>query len=135
MHKTSPIENAPSRPLSPHLQIYRKQLTSVLSISHRLSGLALAIGIGFFVWWLTAAASGPGDYVAFTAFCASAPGQFLLFGWSACLLYHLASGIRHLFWDVGLFLDLKNVYATGWFVVAFTVASTAALWLWVWFGR
>lgn len=136
---TAPVKSVPvkdrSRPLSPHLQIYRPQITSVLSITHRMTGLALSIGIAFFVWWLVAAAAGPEAYAVFSAFCGSGFGQFLLFGWSLCLFYHLASGIRHLFWDIGLFLDLKGAYATGYLVLAFTVLATGALWGWIWCVR
>ena len=121
-----------SRPLSPHLQIYRPQITSILSILHRLTGLALSVGLALFVWWLAAAASGPDSYRTFTDFCASGFGQFLLVGWSACLFYHLASGIRHLFWDAGLLLTLPAVYRTGVLILAFTALSTAALWGWIW---
>lgn len=130
MTKASP--QARPRPLSPHLQIYRPQITSVLSITHRMTGLALSIGIVFFVWWLTAVAAGPEAYASFTGFCASGIGQFMLFGWSLCLIYHLASGIRHLFWDIGLFLDIKGAYTTGYLVLAFTALMTGALWSWIW---
>src|SRR5260370_21599822 len=87
------------RPLSPHLQIYRWQLTSVMSILHRASGIALAAGTILLVWWLAAAASGPGPLATVQGFLGSWFGLLLLFGWSAALFYHLCNGIRHLWWD------------------------------------
>src|ERR1700730_6456171 len=87
------------RPLSPHLQIYRWQLTSVLSILHRAAGVVLSIGTIVLVWWLVAAASGPDGYDVVADFLASWLGLLLLFGWSVALFYHLCNGIRALVWD------------------------------------
>ncbi len=84
------------RPLSPHLQIYRWQLTSVLSILHRAAGVALTAGAILLVWWLVAAASGPDAYESVADFLGSWLGLLLLFGWSLSLFYHLCNGIRHL---------------------------------------
>ena len=117
------------RPLSPHLQIYRWQLTSVLSILHRMSGIALCAGAVLLVWWLGAAADGPEAYAAFQGFIGSWYGLLLLFGWSVALFYHLCNGIRHLCWDTGRGLELKSVYASGWTVVAATVALTVIAWI------
>ncbi|MGC2412268.1 MAG: succinate dehydrogenase, cytochrome b556 subunit [Stellaceae bacterium] len=117
------------RPLSPHLQIYRWQLTSVLSILHRASGVALALGTILLVWWLAAAADGPQAYGRVQWFLASWVGRFLLFGWSVALFYHLCNGLRHLWWDTGRGLDLKSVYAGGWTVVAATTVLTVIAWI------
>src|SRR5260370_9916764 len=108
------------RPLSPHLQIYRPQLTSVLSILHRAAGIALSAGTILLVWWLVAAASGSEAYDRVAAFLGSWLGLLLLFGWTASLFYHLCNGIRHLVWDTGHALDLKATYVGGWLVVAGT---------------
>ena len=116
------------RPLSPHLQIYRWQLTSVLSILHRLSGGALAIGAILLVSWLGAASDGPQSYAAFQHFMGSWIGLVLLFGWSVALFYHTCNGIRHLWWDTGRGLELKSVYASGWTVLAATGALTIVAW-------
>ena len=118
-----------TRPLSPHLQVYRPQLTSVLSILHRLSGLALALGTILLVWWLTAAAAGPEAYAGMQDFLGSWLGLVLLFGWSLALFYHLCNGIRHLWWDTGRGFELPAVYAGGWAVVAATALLTAAAWI------
>lgn len=117
------------RPLSPHLQIYRWQLTSVLSILHRASGVWLAAGAILLVWWLGAAANGPVAYAGAQAFVGSWLGLVLLFGWSVALFYHLCNGLRHLWWDTGHGLELPSVYAGGWIVVGATIALTVIAWV------
>ncbi len=116
------------RPLSPHLQIYRWQLTSVLSILHRASGVALAAGTILLVWWLGAAADGPEAYAGVQAFLGSWVGRILLFGWSLAFFYHLCNGLRHLWWDTGRGFELRQVYAGGWTVVGATIVLTALAW-------
>lgn len=117
------------RPLSPHLQIYRPQLTSVLSISHRMTGIALAVGTLLLVYWLAAAAAGPDAYAMAQSVVGSAIGIILLFGWTYALFYHLCNGIRHLFWDAGYGFDLPTVYRSGWAVVGCSVGLTLLVWL------
>lgn len=122
--------NTGGRPLSPHLQVYRPQLTSVLSILHRMTGVALAVGTLLLVWWLIAAASGAEAFSTVQGVIGSWIGRLLLFGWSFALFYHLANGIRHLFWDAGRGFDLPIVHATGWIVVGVSVVLTMAAWVW-----
>lgn len=131
MSASNPAKAPPlrERPLSPHLQVYRPQLTSVLSITHRATGVALAAGTLLLVCWLIAAASGPQAFASLQSFMGSWLGLLLLFGWSVSLFYHLANGIRHLFWDAGLGFDLKTAYASGWAVLAATVALTLIAWV------
>ena len=117
------------RPLSPHLQIYRWQLTSVLSILHRFTGIALTVGTILLVWWLVAAANGQEPFEAVQAFLGSWIGLLLLFGWSVALFYHLCNGIRHLWWDTGHGLDLRSVYRSGWAVLAGTGLLTILAWI------
>jgi succinate dehydrogenase / fumarate reductase cytochrome b subunit len=117
------------RPLSPHLQVYRPQLTSMLSIAHRGTGIALAVGALYLVWWLVAIAAGPEAYATVSDFSGSIIGRLLLLGWTFALFYHLANGIRHLIWDAGLGLDLKSTYMSGWLVVATSVALTVIAWV------
>ena len=117
------------RPLSPDLQIYRPQLTSVLSITHRLTGVALSIGSPLLVCWLIAAAAGPSAYAALHGFLASWLGLLLLFGWTFSLFFHLCNGIRHLFWDAGYGFDLQTIYASGWAVVAISIGLTLTAWI------
>lgn len=117
------------RPLSPHLQIYRWQLTSVLSILHRLTGVALAVGALLLVWWIVAVALGPKAFAFTQDFLGSIVGRILLFAWSWSMFYHLGNGIRHLCWDAGLGFDLKVAYRTGWIVVAASFILTVVAWL------
>lgn len=125
-----PPAPAVARPLSPHLQIYRPQLTSVLSITHRATGVALAVGTLMLVWWLVAAATGPEAYGVVQDFWKSWLGRFLLLGWALSFFYHLCNGIRHLFWDAGYGFELRSTYASGWLVLAATVVLTAISWIW-----
>ena len=117
------------RPLSPHLQVYRWQLTSVLSILHRTSGIALSAGAILLVWWLVSAAQGPATYSGIQGFLGSWLGRLLLLGWSVALFYHLCNGLRHLWWDTGRGLELASVYAGGWFVLIATGALTVIAWI------
>jgi succinate dehydrogenase / fumarate reductase cytochrome b subunit len=123
------IMTSDDRPLSPHLQVYQPQLTSVLSIMHRLTGVALAVGTLLLVYWLVAAAAGPEAFAGAQAFIGSLIGYLLLLGWSAALFYHLANGIRHLFWDAGMGFELENAYRSGWAVLIATAALTVLAWI------
>jgi succinate dehydrogenase / fumarate reductase, cytochrome b subunit len=117
------------RPLSPHLQIYKPQLTSVLSISHRITGIALSVGTLLLVAWIAATAKGPDTFAVVSGFLRNPIGLLLLFGWSVALFYHLANGIRHLFWDAGYGFELKDAYRSGWIVVVVSLAATIASWV------
>ena len=117
------------RPLSPDLQIYRPQLTSVLSITHRLTGVALSIGSSLLVCWLLAAAAGPSAYAALQGFLASGLGLLLLLGWTFSLFFHLCNGIRHLCWDAGWGFELKTTYRSGWTVVVASIVLTLIAWI------
>ncbi len=119
-----------NRPLSPFLQLFFKTpMTSWLSITHRLTGVALVFGILYFMWWLIAAAAGPQAYEFFMWFNRTPAGIFMLMGWTFCFYYHLANGIRHLFWDAGALLDLKLAFAAGYTVIAFTLFLTIGTWI------
>ncbi|MBI1259934.1 MAG: succinate dehydrogenase, cytochrome b556 subunit [Chloroflexi bacterium] len=116
------------RPLAPHLQVYRPQLTTVLSITHRATGYALAVGTVMIVWMLVAAASGPDAYGVFQWFVGTQLGKILLFGWSLAMFYHLSNGIRHLFWDMGYLFKIENAYKAGYLVLLSTLALTLLFW-------
>ena len=116
------------RPLSPHLQIYRPEITSALSILHRLTGVALAAGTVILVWWLVAAAAGGEAFALINGLIGSLVGQVLLVGWTFALFYHLSNGIRHLAWDIGYGFDLRVLRRTGLLVVAAAVTLTAITW-------
>jgi succinate dehydrogenase / fumarate reductase cytochrome b subunit len=120
---------AKPRPLSPHLQVYRPQLTSVMSIMHRASGVVLATGSLMLVVWLAALAAGADAFGFITAVLHHPLGQFVLFGYSLALVYHGLNGIRHLLWDLRIGLEIRQVYQSGYLVLSLTVLVTAALWL------
>ncbi len=117
------------RPLSPHLQVYRFQWTMALSILHRITGVALAVGTLLLVWWLVAAASGPEAFATVQGFIGSILGRLLLFGWTLALFYHLCNGIRHLFWDAGYGFELNVAYRSGLAVLGASVALTLISWI------
>src|SRR5438046_1627652 len=117
-----------NRPLSPDLQIYRPQLTSVLSISHRVTGIALSVGTLLLISWLIAAAVGQQAYSTVQGFIHSWFGLVLLFGWTFSFFFHLCNGIRHLVWDAGYGFELRTIYASGWTVIAASTVLTVAAW-------
>lgn len=116
------------RPLSPHLQVYTPQLTSILSIMNRVTGLAVSAGTLLLVWWLVAAASGPGAFERVQSFIGSPIGLFMLFGWTASLFYHFFGGLRHLAWDFGYGYDLPQTHASGWAAIIAAVIATVLTW-------
>lgn len=116
------------RPVSPNIQIYRPQLTSVLSIVNRMTGLMLSIGAVVLVVWLVAAASGPQAYLVVHGAIASWFGQAMLLAWTFAFFLHLCGGIRHLVWDTVHGFELRSIYASGWWVVGASALLTAAAW-------
>ncbi len=122
------------RPLSPFMigPYYRPQLTSMLSITHRATGVLLTVGTVLLVYWLTALAAGPDAYAGAQACMDSWFGKLCLFGWSVALFYHLCNGIRHLFWDAGMGFEIRTVYMSGYVVLVATVVLTIAAWVAAW---
>ncbi len=118
-----------NRPLSPHLQVYRFQWTMALSILHRITGVALAVGSLLLVYWLAAAAGGPESFATAQAIVGSFLGRLFLFGWTFALFYHLCNGIRHLVWDAGYGLELDVAYRSGLAVLGASVALTLSSWI------
>ncbi len=123
--------SAVSRPLSPFMigPYYKPQLTSMLSITHRLAGLVLTLGSLFIAGWLVSLAAGPQWYGLYAQHMLAWYGQILLFGWSWCSLYHLCNGIRHLIWDTGRGLDIKSAYTMGYAVLFTSIILTLAVWI------
>ena len=115
---------SPDRPLSPHLQVYRPQMTSILSILHRVTGVALTAGTLLLTWWLVAAAYGPHAFATVQGFIGSFIGQLLLWGFTFAMFYHLGNGIRHLAWDFGWGFELTEVRTSGIAMLAFAGAAT-----------
>jgi len=113
------------RPLSPHLQVYKPQITSALSIFHRITGVALSVGTLMLVWWLVAAATSDDAFATVSMVLHSWVGKVALIGWTAALWYHFCAGIRHLFWDMGHGFELPQVHASGRLVIGATLVLTA----------
>ncbi|MFT4726942.1 MAG: succinate dehydrogenase / fumarate reductase cytochrome b subunit [Granulosicoccus sp.] len=101
------------RPLSPHLQIYKLPLTAFLSIAHRATGIVNSMAIVLLVLLIASASGSPESYESMAGIANSWFGKLVLFGFTLTLYYHMANGIRHLFWDVGLGLDLETAKKSG----------------------
>src|SRR5574337_503462 len=117
------------RPRSPDIQIYRPQLTSVLSIAHRMTGVLLSVGSVLLVAWLVAVVDGGDTYVTVDGWLRSWLGLLLLLGWTFALFYHLCTGIRLLAWDLDFGFELRSFYLSGWSVVSVSVLLTAMTWI------
>jgi succinate dehydrogenase / fumarate reductase, cytochrome b subunit len=124
---------APGRPTSP-FWIYRWQIGNSLSILHRITGAALAVGLIALSYWLVALASGPQSYAAASSLFASPLGEAMLIGWTFAFFFHLLNGVRHLFWDAGRGFERSARHLSGWFAVLGALLLTLGLWAWVW-GR
>ena len=105
--------NRGNRPLSPHLSIYRPQITSALSILHRITGVAMTLGGFLVVWWFLAAATGPVYFDFVNGLLTSWIGTLVMLGSAWALAYHFCNGIRHLIWDMGYGFDLDTVQKSG----------------------
>ena len=123
---------ARTRPLSPHLQVYRPQMTSVMSILHRAAGVVLTTGTLIMAAWLVSLALGKEVYDVVVMVIGHPLGQFVLFGYSVALIYHALNGVRHLGWDLGFGLTIPQVYKNGQIVLFLTVVLTMGLWSAVW---
>ncbi len=117
------------RPISPNIQLYRPQLTSVLSILNRLTGVLLSVAAIGLVIWLLAAAAGPRSYAPVRTAFASWLGQAVLFGCTFAFFLHFLGGIRHLVWDTVHGFELRTIYLSGWTVVVAGVVMTAVAWI------
>lgn len=118
-----------SRPLSPHLQVYRWAVSNTLSILHRMTGVALSIGAIALVGWLLALAAGQASFLQLRELLSGFIGQLLLLGWSFAFFYHLCNGIRHLAWDIDRGFDKHFARKSGLVVVSLSVLLTAAFWV------
>lgn len=118
-----------SRPLSPHLGIYRWYLTMAMSIAHRVTGAGLTVGLLLLAWWLLALAGGPESFATVQAAMDNIFGGLILFGFTLFLFYHSLNGIRHLVWDTGRNLDKEGARASGIVVLGATAFLTALTWI------
>ena len=114
------------RPLSPHLQVYKPQLTSVLSIIHRGTGVFLSLGALVLTYWLVSLAVSEDLFNSFHLHTTFWYGKLFLIGFVFSLYYHLANGIRHLFWDIGLGLEISTTYKSGYFTIFISAVLTLA---------
>ncbi|MCD6035712.1 MAG: succinate dehydrogenase cytochrome b-556 subunit [Rickettsiales bacterium] len=124
--ESSKILHKDRRPLSPHLTIYKPQISTVLSILHRLTGVGLFLGALFLSWGIIAGIYGCNCLLAVFG---TVIGKIFLFGWSWALFFHLCTGIRHLFWDMGKGFALPTMAKSGIFAVIMSFVLTAASWI------
>ncbi len=104
-------------------------LTMMMSMAHRISGAALAIGFALFAWWLVAVSAGPESYATVAAFYGSIPGQILLFLFTWALIHHMLGGVRHLIWDTLHMLDKTSIEFLAWATIVGSTALNLALWI------
>jgi succinate dehydrogenase / fumarate reductase cytochrome b subunit len=121
--------NLSSRPLSPHLQIYKPMLTMMMSIMHRITGVGLYFGIILLVWWLSAASISDSYFEFVQGFFGHWFGRLLLFGFTWALTHHALGGLRHLLWDTGRGFDLKTVEWLARANLAGSIVLTLLLWI------
>jgi succinate dehydrogenase / fumarate reductase, cytochrome b subunit len=123
---------ARGRPTSPHVWIYRWQIGNTLSILHRFTGAALALGLIALSYWFVSLAGGPDSYAAAARLFASPLGLIVLLGWTFSFLFHLLNGVRHLFWDAGRGFERTQRHVSGWLAVLGAIALTLCVAAWVW---
>ena len=123
------ISSLKSRPLSPHLSIYKMTLTMAMSIMHRITGVALYAGTLLLVWWLLAAASGANPYSKVQWFMGTIIGRLILFGYTWALIHHMYGGIRHFIWDTGHGFGATEREFLVWLGLIGSIATTVVLWI------
>ena len=121
--------NDTKSPLSPHLSIYRWPITMTLSILHRVTGVAMSVGLIVLCAWLMSAAAGAADYERVVSLLSTMIGKLMLIGFSFAFFFHLANGVRHLVWDVGYGFEKYQANASAWFVLLLAGGMTAAFWM------
>ena len=121
--------NDSSNPLSPHLQIYRWHISSLLSITHRISGLINLLALILIFFWLVFLGFGESNYELFLLIINSFLGKFILIGFTWSMSFHLLSGIRHLVWDLGYGFEIKTANISGTVVIISSLALTIIFWL------
>lgn len=123
---------ARGRPTSPHVWIYRWQIGNTLSILHRITGAALAVGLLALSYWFVSLAGGPDSYAAAVRLLRSPIGLLILLGWTFSFLFHMLNGVRHLFWDAGKGFGRTERHFSGWLAVLAAIALTLCVAAWVW---
>jgi succinate dehydrogenase / fumarate reductase cytochrome b subunit len=125
---------ARARPMSPHLTIYRWQVTMLASITHRVTGAGLGVGALVLVWWLVAISNGPEGYENFMSYAGTPLGLLILFGFIWALAFHLLNGIRHLVWDLGYGFEKRTATQTGSLVYVLSVVLAVGIFAFAWMG-
>ena len=121
--------NDSKNPLSPHIQIYRWHISSLLSITHRISGIINLVALIFIFFWLLVLSFGANNYEIFLLIINSFFGKFILIGFTWSMIFHLLSGIRHLAWDLGYGFEIKNANISGIAVIILSLVLTIIFWL------
>ena len=121
--------NNKNNPLSPHLQIYRWQISSLVSITHRITGILNLLGLIFICVWISSAGISENLFECFSVLLKSFIGKFILIGFTWSMSYHLLSGIRHLFWDLGYGYEIKTANLSGIIVIIGSLFLTIILWM------
>ena len=121
--------NDSKNPLSPHLQIYRWQISSLLSITHRISGVINFLALILIFFWLIFLSLGENNYQSYLLIINSFIGKFILIGFTWSMSFHLLSGIRHLVWDLGYGFEIKTANITGGIVIISSLVITIIFWL------
>ena len=121
--------NNSKNPLSPHLQIYRWQISSLISIIHRITGILNFLGLIFISVWISSAGISENSFEYFSVFLKSFIGRFILIGFTWSMSYHLLSGIRHVFWDLGYGYEIKTANFSGILVILCSLILTIVLWI------
>ena len=116
-------------PLSPHLQIYRWHISSLISITHRISGVINLLALILIFYWLIVLSFGESNYESFLLIVNSFFGKFILVGFTWSMIFHLLSGIRHLAWDLGYGYEIKTANISGIIVIIFSLVLTIIFWL------
>ena len=124
--------NDSKNPLSPHLQIYRWHISSLLSITHRISGIINLLALILIFFWLLILSFGENNYELFLILINSFFGKFILIGFTWSMIFHLLSGARHLVWDLGYGFEIKTANISGIIVIISSLILTIIFWL---FGR
>ena len=131
----TPQKPGHERPLSPHLSIWRWQVTMLASITHRVTGIALAVGALVLAWWLVSISNGPEGYESFMSIAASPVGLVVLFGFTWSLAFHMLNGIRHLAWDLGYGFNKVTATQTGSLVYVLSVVLAVGAFAFAWTGH
>ena len=121
-------DNSITRPLSPHLQVYRLPMTAKMSISHRITGVLLTIGLVLLAVWMIAAGLGEERYNQVMTLIDTPYTKYVFVAWAFALFYHMGNGIRHLFWDMGCGINQKAACKTGTLVLLFAAVMTYGVW-------